>query len=149
MSTRADEECMGNGGTMGGRKVFDHPVRGLLIRNGWYEIVETDDPASLLGAEETETPALKVGEEIYGCVCDRNARESGLYKKDTVVLRRKRFLGKDRFYGYVMGPVFIYLNRGLDDLDIEFLRRRILLHEEEPFLLVEDFVNMVYDDTDP
>ena len=132
-------------------KYFERPVRGLCIRNGWYDIVETDDPASLIGAEEIEIPALKVGSgRYYGCICDANARESGACRDEYVVMHIKKRLRKHRFFGYVMGPVFVYLNRGLSDEDIAYLRKHIVPDQREvPHLIVEDFQDMAYERSDP
>ena len=133
-------------------KYFERPDRGLYIRNGWYDIIETDDPVKLLGAEEIEVPALKVGAKgrYYGCICDANARETGACKDEYIVMRIKRKLRKSRFFGYVMGPVFIFLNKGLSDEDIAYIRRHIILDSNEvPHLIVEDFRNMFYEHSDP
>jgi hypothetical protein len=87
--------------TMRKDKYFRNQIRGILIRNDGYSVVETDDPRDLLDTEEIEVPALKIGKEgrYYGCVCDMNARTNGKYKGiDTVIIRKSRFLRKDRFF---------------------------------------------------
>jgi len=132
-------------------------MRGIFIdpEKGWWEErdpKDTEEIKEMLGAEFLENPALKVGGEYFGCYCDRDAREHETHP-DTVVMRiRKGFRKRHRYFGYVAGPVFIYLNRGLDDIEVEFLRRRIFLHEDAartPFLLVEDFQDMLYEESDP
>ena len=133
-------------------KYFEQPVRGLFIRNGWYDIVETDDPGRLLDADEIEVPALKIGPQgrYYGCICDANAREKGACRDEYVLMHIKKRFRKHRFFGYVMGPVFIFLNRGLSDDDIAYIRRHIILDgAETPHLIVEDFQNVCYEHSDP
>lgn len=130
-------------------------MKGILIRHdGWWSVEDPKDEEELkqmLNATALERPALRVGAEYYGCVCDADARAKLPDDTcDTVVMRiRKRF--KDRLYGYVAGDVFIYLNKGLDDVDIDFISKRIFIHKDgiTPFLLVEDFRNMMYEETDP
>ena len=129
-------------------------MRGVLIKDGWWKIAEPKDEEELrglLGAKEMERPALKLGDEYYGCWCDADGREKD-YGLDTVVMRiKKGVTRKYHYYGYVIGPVFIHLNRGLDDGDIRRIVSRIFLHNdgETPFLLVDDFQNVAYEDTDP
>lgn len=132
-------------------------MRCLLIDpdRGWWQECEVEgeeDARRILGAEELERPALKLGDEYYGCWCDAEGR-SKASGPDTVVMRvRKRFGRGWRFFGYVAGPVIIHLNKGLEDLDIAFISKRILMHDDErktPFLLVEDFRDMAYEDSDP
>ena len=65
---------------------------------------------------------------------------------------RKGLSRRYRYFGYVAGPVFIYLNKGLDDLDVKFLAARILIHRDDaltPCLVADDLRNAVYGDTDP
>ena len=133
-------------------------MRGMLIDpvQGWWRECDPRDEEEIKGllrADELENTALKVGEEYYGCWCDRHGRDEGKgYRKETVVLRRREGLRRKwHYYGYIMGPVFIYLNRGLSDLDVEFLKGRLILHSDgdSPCIIVEDFQNMAYEPTDP
>lgn len=132
-------------------------MRCILIdpEMGWWKEIEIEgeeDVKRLLGAKELERPALKLGDEYYGCWCDADAREK-TSRRDTVVMRvKKRFKRGWRFFGCIAGPVVIHLNKGLEDVDIAFISRRILTYNDEeksPFLLVEDYRNMMYEDTDP
>lgn len=129
-------------------------MRGVLIKDGWWRIAEPKDEEELrelLGAKEMERPALKLGDEYYGCWCDADARER-TKEPDTVVMRiRKGVTRRYRYYGYVAGPVFIHLNRGLDDGEIGRIASRIFIHDDgtSPFLLVDDFRNVAYEETDP
>lgn len=124
-------------------------------RIGWWKEVDIngeEDVKRILGAEELERPALRLGKEYYGCWCDADARE-GPHGPDCVVMRIKKGLSRRwRYFGYVSGPVLIHLNKGLEDVDFEFLKGRIFTHDDSdrtPFLLVDDFQNVVYEDTDP
>lgn len=129
-------------------------MRGVLIKDGWWKVAEPKDEEELrglLGAKEIERPALRLGREYYGCACDADAR-SKTKAPDTVVMRiRKGLRRKYRYFGYVAGPVFIYLNKGLDASDVDFIAKRIFIHNDgtSPFLLVDDFQNVAYEETDP
>lgn len=133
---------------------FESPVRGILINENGCKVVKTDDPKNLLNANDLETPALKIGREgrFYGCICDSDARTSGKYDDDmdTVIIHKKRFLDKIRFYGYVCGPVFIYLNKGLSDDDLDYIQRYIFTtNKGTTHLIAENFINYCYEVTDP
>lgn len=131
-------------------------MRGILIdpRTGWWREEnprDLEEIKGLLSADELENAALKLGAEYYGCYCDAEAREKD-YGPDTVVMRIKKGLRrKVRYFGYIAGPVFIYLNKGLEDIDVEFIKKRIILHSDgdSPCLIVEDFQDMTYEVTDP
>ena len=64
-------------------------------------------------------------------------------------MRIRRRLRRDRYFGYVMGPVFIFLNKGLSDEDVDYLTHHIILDGEEPRLIVERFEDMMYEPSDP
>lgn len=69
-----------------------------------------------------------------------------------MMLVRKRFWRKSRIFGYVAGPVFIHLNKGLDDDDIEIIKDRIQVirgGDYSTHLVVDNFQHMCYEDTDP
>lgn len=130
-------------------------MRGILIRhNGWWSVEDPKDEEELkrlLGAQEIERPALKMGTWYYGCACDADARDKNGFKEgdETVVMMIRKML-RTRFFGYIAGDVFIYLNKGLDDDDIERIKRRIFLKGKDrtPFLVVDDFQNYEYEEAD-
>lgn len=130
-------------------------MKGVLIKDGWWKVaepVDLEEAARLIGADRIEVPALKMGTHYYGCVCDAEGRSKAPEgTPETVVMRiRKGLMRRWRFYGYITGPVFIFLNKGLEDTDVECIRRRIFLNDsDDPFVVVDDFRDMAYEPTDP
>jgi len=125
------------------------PMRGIRIDDTGWKITNLNKEGfrKTIDADSLDLFMVKVCGRQFGCMCDHD----GYAKNMPISALCKKILGPKDAECIVLshGPIFIYLNKGLTDEDIDLIGSRIVVGKWNMALFTEECDNRTYTAFDP